>query len=194
MAFVITDWNLNPNRNWYVVISDSGSGIQVDLYTTQANAGAGTSLVASGTGDYGTGSQITLDMDDDGTPEISLFNSDLDYHLAVTGESGDTSKTYHVAPFVDMDEISDGIYKSTDLIQARALHEINLHTHTAKERSLSLAGPFQDIEAGDVLRIQSTRRDIDVLSTVTETVITGTPDSLTAQIETVEYIDMVYNG
>jgi hypothetical protein len=194
MSFAITDWNLNPNRNWYVVLSDSGSGIQVDLYTTQANSEAETNLVASGTGGYGTGSQITMAMDDAGTPEISIFNSDLDYHIVVTGESGDTQKTFHIAPFVDLDEISDSIYKSTALIQARALHEINLHTHTAKYRSISLAGPFHNIEVGDVLRIQSTRRDIDVLSTVTETVITGTPDSLTAQIETVEYIDMVYNG
>jgi hypothetical protein len=194
MSFAITDWNLNPNRNWYVTIDDSGSGIQVDLYTTQANTEAETNRVASGTGAYGTGSQITLVMDDAGTPEISLFNSDLDYHLAVTGESGDTSKTYHVAPFVDMDEISDGIYKSTALIQARALYEINLHTHTTKTITLSLASQFLGINVGDVVRIQSDRRNIDVLTTVTETVITGEPDSLTAEIETKEYVDTTYNG
>ncbi len=194
MSFAITEWNLNPNRNWYAVISDSGSGIQVELYTTQANAEAGTNLVASGTGAYGAGTQIALTMDDAGTPDITLFNGDLDYHIAVTGGSGDAQKIFHIAPFVDLEEISDGIYKSTALIHARALYEINRHTHVAKERSLNLAGPFPDIPVGNVLQIQSTRRDMDVLATVTETVITGTPDSITAQVETVEYVDMVYNG
>ena len=108
--------------------------------------------------------------------------------------SGDAQKIFHVAPFVDLDEISDGIYKSTALIQARALYEINLHTHIAKDSSIDLAGPFPGIAVGDVLQIQSDRRSLDVLATVTETVVTGTPDSLTAQVETSEYVDMLYNG
>ena len=194
MSFAITEWNLNPNRNWYVFLSDSGSGISVELYTTQADADAKTNLVASGAGGYGAGTQINFSMEDGGTPEISLFNSDLDYHIAVTGQSGDMSKLFHLAPFVDLEEINNGIYQSTALIQARALHEINLHTHTRKERSIDLAGPFQQILVGDVLHVQSGMRGIDVLTTVKETVITGTPDSLTAQVETVEYVDLVYNG
>lgn len=194
MSFIITDWNLNPNQDWYVVISDSGTGINVDIYTTQENAQAETNLVASGTGEYGTGTQISLVMDVDGTPEISFFNTDLDYHIAVTGTSGDISKIYHVAPFVDLEEISDSIYKSTDLIQARATYEINLHTHITKERSLGLAGPYPSILVGDVLRIQSDRCNLDALTTVTETVITGTPDSLISQVSTVEYVEMTING
>ena len=194
MSFTITDWNLNPNRNWYVFLSDSGSDISVELYTSQADADAKTNLVASGAGAYGAGTQINFSMEDGGTPEISLFNSDLDYHIAVSGQSGDLSKLFHMAPFVDLDEINDGIYKSTALIQVRALHEINTHTHTSKERSIDLAGPFHQILVGDVLRVQSAARGIDVLTTVTETAITGTADSLTAQVETVEYVDLVYNG
>ncbi|WP_320043177.1 hypothetical protein [uncultured Desulfobacter sp.] len=194
MSFTITEWNLNPNRNWYVYLSDSGSDISVELYTTQANADAKTNLVASGSGSYGSGTQIILTMDAAGTPEISLFNADLDYHVAVTGQSGDLSTLFHLAPFVDLDEINNGIYQSTALIQARALHEINTHTHISKERSIDLAGPFPEILLGDVLQVQSGMRGIDVLTTVTEITITGTPDSLTAQVETVEYVDMVYNG
>jgi hypothetical protein len=47
---------------------------------------------------------------------------------------------------------------------------------------------------GDVLQIQSDAKGIDVLATVIETAITGTADSLTAQVETMEYVDLVYNG
>lgn len=194
MSFTITEWNLNPNRNWYIFLSDSGSYISVELYTSQADANAKTNLVASGAGGYGAGTQITLSMEDDGTPEISLFNSNLEYHLAVTGLSGDLSKLFHMAPFVDLDEINNGIYQSTALIQAKALHEINTHTHTSKERVIDLAGPFHQILVGDVLRVQSDTRGLDVLTTVTETAITGAADSLTAQVETVEYVDLVYNG
>jgi hypothetical protein len=131
MSFTITEWNLNPNRNWYLFLSDSGSDISVELYTSQADADAKTNLVASGAGGYSAGTQITLSMEDDGTPEISLFNSDLDYHLAVTGQSGALSKLFHLAPFVDLDEINNEIYQSTALFQARVLHEINTHTHTS---------------------------------------------------------------
>ncbi len=194
MSFTIEDWNVNPNRNWYVFLSDSGADISVELYTTQADADAKASLVASGSGRYGTGTRISLTIADRGIPEISLFNPDLDYHIAVTGRSGDLSKLYHVAPFVDLDEINDGIYKSSALIRARALFEINAHSHTQKQRALELAGPFPEIRVGDVLQIQSDMRDLDVLTVVTETAITGTPDSLTAQVETVEYVDLVYNG
>ena len=194
MSFAITDWNLNPNQNWYVVISDSGTGIQVDLYTTQTDAETETNLTASGSGEYGTGCPVALTMADGGSPEISFFNSALDYHIAVMGQSGDASKIYHVAPFVDLPDVNNGVYQSSALIQKRALHEINLHTHTSRQRSLTLAGPFPNIIPGGILRIQSDMRSIDVLTTVTETVITGTPDSLTAQVETVEYVDFVFNG
>lgn len=194
MSFTITNWNINPNRNWYIVISDSGSDIQVDLYTTQSDAESSTNLVASGSGSYGTGTQITLTMDASGTPEISLFNLSLEYHIAVTGGSGDSQKIFHIAPFVDLDEINNGIYKSSELIQARATYEINAHTHVSKNKSISLASPFSDVLAGDVVRIQSTRRDIDVLTEVDEFAIKGTQNSLTSTVETIEYEDLVYNG
>jgi hypothetical protein len=54
MSFAITEWNLNPNQNWYVKISDSGSDILVELYESEDDLTAGTGLTASGSVDYGT--------------------------------------------------------------------------------------------------------------------------------------------
>lgn len=193
MSFKITDWNLNPNRNWYINISDSGSSILVKAYTTQANAEADSGLVASGSIDYGTNVPVILEMDEDGTPDISLFNDSLEYHISVSGVSGDSSKTYHVAPFIDIDEVNNDIYKSTSLIKARASFEIKSHINSKKKRTLNLANSFQDISVGEVLQIQSDRFGDTVLTNVDSVTITGSINSLTSVIETVEYTEVSYN-
>jgi hypothetical protein len=38
MSFAINDWNLNPNRLWYIKIIDIGTKISVELYRTQEDA------------------------------------------------------------------------------------------------------------------------------------------------------------
>ena len=40
MAFSIDSWNINPNRAWFVRLSDSGSGISVELYLSPEDAQA----------------------------------------------------------------------------------------------------------------------------------------------------------
>lgn len=190
----IIEWNINPNQDWYVVLKDSGSDILVQLYNFKSDAESEINVVAEGNGAYGSGSEVQLNMNVLGSPIISVFNSDLVHHITVIGDSGDSNKIYHIAKFVDLEDISNGIYKSTDLIKSRILYEINEHTHVKKERSISLAGVYPDISVGGVVNIQSDIRGLDVLSIVTGNKITGTINSLTTQIETVEYVDMVHNG
>jgi len=189
MAFAITEWNLNPNRNWYVKLADAGSNISIKLYLTQADAAAGTNLIADGTAEFGTDSESTLDMIAE-SPEISLFNDALIYHLKVSGADADTTKTFHVMPFVDLPNINHNIYRSEALIQRKALTEINAHTHTVKKRSIGIANHNTNLQVNDVLNIQGTMRTLDVLVTVTERTISGTTDALTDQVETVEYLDL----
>lgn len=192
MSFAITEWNLNPNRNWYVKLADAGSDISVKLYPTQADAAAGTNLVAEGTAEFGTGSEALLLMDAAGDPVISLFNDALIYHLKVSGADADTAKTFHIAPFIDLPNINHNVYRSGTLIQKKALAEINAHTHTAKNRSMGIANHNPNLITDDVLNIQSTMRSLNVLVTVSELLISGTTDALIDQIETVEYLDLTH--
>ena len=192
MSFEIADWNINPNRNWYLKLADTGSEISVKLYPTQADAAAATNLVAEGTSSYGTGSESVLAMDDAGSPEISLFNTAIAYHLKVSGQNGDAAKTFHVAPFIDLPDINNNIYRSEALIRKKATSEINKHTHTAKIRSIGVGNHNPSLSTNDVLSIQSTMRSLDVLTTVSELIIIATPDSLTDQVETIEYTDVKY--
>ena len=190
MPFAITEWNLNPNRNWYVKLADAGTDISVKLYPTQADAAANTNLVAEGTAVFGTGSETLLIAT--GSLLISLFNDALLYHLKVSGADADTAKTFHIKPFVDLPDINHNVYRSESLIQKKALAEINAHTHTAKIRSIGIANHNPLLRTDDVINIQSTMRSLNVLATVSERLISGTPDELIDQIETVEYLDLTH--
>ena len=189
MSFVIKDWNLNPNQEWYIKIADAGSELSVELYPTLTDAQAGTNMIASGVADYGTASDLVFTQIAGTSPEIEFFNSDLSWHLKIAGQAGDVEKIFQVKPFTDLREINNNIYKTSDLIQRRALNEINKHTHTSRIRDISIANSISALKSGKVLHIQSVRRNIDVLSIITQAVIKGNKDSLINQIEAVEYID-----
>lgn len=190
MSFSITYWNLNPNRDWYIKLSDAGDDILVELYPTQSDAEAGTNLTASGAADFGSDSGVVLIMEDGGSPEISLFDAGEASHLKVSGQDGDEAKIFHVSIFTDLPDISHGIYQSSAMVTPRARYEINAHTHTAKIKSISIANHVPAMKTGDVLQIQSARLSVDVLTTVTELTISGTPDSLVNTVETIEYVDL----
>lgn len=190
MSFSITYWNLNPNRDWYIKLSDAGDDMLVELYPTQSDAEAGTNLTASGSADFGSDSEVVLVMDDGGSPEISLFDAGATYHLKVSGQDAGATKIFHVSPFADLPEVSHGIYQSWAMVTPRARYEINAHTHTAKIKSIGIANHIPAMKTGDVLQIQSARLGVDVLTTVTELTISGTPDSLVNTVETIEYVDL----
>jgi len=190
MSFSITGWNIDPNQDWYCKLSDSGTDILVELYTTQADAEAGENLTASGSTDFGIGSDVVLVMDAGGAPEISLFDAETTYHLKISGQDADETKIFHVSPFVDLPGITHGIYQSEGMISPRASYEINAHTHTSKIKSIGIANHIPAMQAGDVLRIQSTRLAVDVLTEITDLTISGTTDSLVNTVETIEYVDL----
>jgi len=189
MAFNITDWNINPNRHWYVRISDITTGIKVELYTTKVDAQNQTNLVASGASDsYGSNLPIILTMDSSGSPTIEYFNTSLDYHLKVSGNSGDAYKIFHIKPFVDLPEINHSIYRSEDLIYAKALNEINSHTHRSIIRNFRLSHNTS-LDEGTNLRINSNRCNIDVITAIIEYRIEGTVNYLVDSVSTIQYED-----
>ncbi len=190
MAFKIAEWNLDPNRHWYVRLSDSGN-VKVELYKTQSDAQSQVNLVASGeSSGYGSELPVELTMDENGSPEIDFFNSSLSYHLKVSGQSGDTAKIFHIKPFVDLPDISHSIYRSEDLIRRRAILEINKGTHYSLVRTLEMPHNAA-LDEGTVMKIVSSRRNLDVLATITEYRVIGTVNSLIDSIEAVQYEDLV---
>lgn len=192
MAHEITDWNINPNLLWFVKITYINVPFcKVELFSTQADAAGNTNL-------KGYNNRVSNDSD---TPvilepsagvELSYFNAALSYHLKVSGVYGQAPIIFKVNPFVDLPSIDNGIYRSESLIQRKAINEINLHTHMAIKRNIGLAMHTPDMHVGDVCRLNSSRRTINVLTTLEELTIIGTKDSLINQIGTVEYTDLTY--
>jgi hypothetical protein len=174
----IDNWNVAENNVWYVRLADSGAGISVELYLTEAEAEAQANLQASGeSSGYGS------------TP-VSLFIEEYSWHLLVSGTAEDETKIFKLREFIEMDEISHSIYRNSTLITARATAEIEAHTHSAIIRDVVLGIHLPEIEVGQIVRLDSDRRGVDDLSQVYEQRIIGSPNSLVSELETRKYLEL----
>jgi len=190
MTFAISDWNVNPNLLWFVKIIDDGSDMLVGLFRTLADAQANSNRVAYMNSPFGTDESVVLV--DDNESVISYFNDALAYHLKVSGADSDTAKIFQVSPFVDLPDINNSIYRSESLIQQKAINEINKHTHIATRRDMGIANHIPLMKVGEVCRINSNLRNMDVLTTIDDLNIIGTKEALINQIGTVQYTDLNY--
>ncbi|SPD72556.1 conserved hypothetical protein [uncultured Desulfobacterium sp.] len=189
MTLSVINWNVAENRVWYVRLADTGTEISVGLYLTSADAQAQTNVQANGESNgYGSVLEVTLSNQSGASVPVSLFQDSYAWHLVVSGANGDGSKIFKVKEFVELDEISHSIYRSTDIIEARALAEINAHTHARIIRSLALGVHMPALEPGDIVRLQSSRRSLDVYGQVFEHRITGQPNSLISELEAVSFL------
>lgn len=189
MALSIVNWNIDENRVWFVRLSDTGSAVLVELYLTQADAQARNNLQASGTStEYGTALEIILINEIGAIVPVTLFRDEYAWHIMVAGVNGDTVKIFKIKEFIEMDEISHAIYRNSSLITARATAEINAHTHAAIIRSIALGTHLPEIEPGQIMGVNSSRRGINDLSQITEIQITGTSNSLINTVEARKYM------
>ena len=188
MAFSITNLNYNPNRVWFVRLADAGSNISIELYTTLTDAQAQTNKQAYGTAAFGADQAVTLTNVPAATYPVSLFQDSYTWHLRVTGQDGNTTKIFKLKEFVDLDDISAPIYRNEELIPLRAAAEINAHTHARIPREIELASHLPTLEAGDIVRVNSVRLDVDLYGQVTEHRTAGEPNKLTSTIEVTSYL------
>jgi hypothetical protein len=192
----IINWNIAQNRDWFVRLTDNGTGITVELYLSAADASAQTNRQASGsTSGYGSSLDITLTNDEGAAHPVSEFQAEYTWHLQVSGQAGDSIKIFKVREFVELPEISAAIYRSQDLIARRATAEINAHTHASIIRVAELGVHLPDADIGQIAQITSTRRGIDALGQIDHMIIEGhvTDEgeaSLTNTIEVIEYQEL----
>jgi len=182
LAFSIDDWNVNENREWFIRLYDNGSNIGIRLFHTQSVAESQSNIVDSGTASFGTEQECTLAGD------TELFQDDYTWHLKVSGADEDVFKIFRIKPFVELDEITHSIYRSSALITLRAKYEVDVHTHATMTRDLPLGSHLPTLEVGDIIRLNSVRRDVNDLSQVSSHSISGNKNSITTQIETVKFV------
>ena len=192
----IYNWNVSPNRDWFVRLYDDGAGISAELYLTAADAQAQTNRQAAGSaGAYGDQLPVVLASDSGASYPVSAFQTEYTWHLQVSGASGDAEKIYKVREFVELPEISAAIYRSQGLIARRAAAEINAHTHAKIIRSADLGVHLPQADIGQVARIQSSSRGIDALGQIDAITIEGYVNEdgeagLVDTIEAVEYLEI----
>ncbi len=182
MPFEIKNWNINPNRDWFVRLAIVSGEISAGLYLTAADAQAQTDRQAHGSAAPGSDVAIVLTADTGATVAVSFFQETEPWHLVVAGTAGDPVRILRVKAFVDLDDITHPAYRNAELVKVRALSEVNAHTHLDLARTLEIAGHLPGLEPGDILALDSARRGIDQNCQVTEHVIRGGPDSLVSTI------------
>jgi hypothetical protein len=180
MGFQINDWNINPNQVWFVVLYDAEPGIGVLLYDGNPNMGG----VLVGTGACSTYNGPVVLM---GTG-IEYFNSQVQYHLKVSGASGDPQEIFRVGEFVDLPDVEDPIYQDQALVQIKIRESILQHTKTKHVYSVNLATHTTNRDLGGVERITSSRID-SVTGEVEEIVIVGELHSLTDRVSIATWED-----
>ena len=192
----IVNWNISPNRDWFVRLADDGAGITAELYLTASDASAQTNRQASGsTGAYGSELPVILAVDAGAGYPVSAFQSEYEWHLQVSGASGDAVRVYKVREFVELPEISAAVYRSQSLIARRAAAEINAHTHAKIIRSAQLGVHRPEADIGQIAQITSANRGIDALGQVDNLIIEGYVNddgeaALTDTIEAVQYLEL----
>lgn len=170
----IASWNINPNRVWWVRLSDGGSGIRAELYLSQAEAEAQSGLQASGTSaGFGTAKPVVLSNEGSATYQVGLFQDIYTWHLLASGAASDPVQIYRIKEFVDLDEINDPIYRNELLIATRAKAEVDAHTHATISKDVALGSHIPSLEPGDVVQLASARRGKTELLQVMEHRIAG---------------------
>lgn len=170
----ITSWNIDPNRVWWVRLSDGGSGIRAELYLSQAEAEAQSGLQASGTSaGFGTAKPVVLSNEGSATYPVGLFQDIYTWHLLASGAASDPVQIYRIKEFVDLDEINDPIYRNELLIATRGKAEVDAHTHATISKDVALGSHIPALEPGDVIQLASARRGKTELLQVMEHRITG---------------------
>ena len=89
---------------------------------------------------------------------LTKFNSQLDYHLKITGVNGDSAKRYAIGPFTDLPPVEDPLMLTEEIVFARATLEINRGTHSILRSSLDLDSHYPLLELGDIVTVTSSKR------------------------------------
>ena len=187
--FDLAKWNVAENREWFVRLSDAGSGIEADLYRTLADAQAETNRQALGTADL-FGTAVEIELIPDAAASMEKLQPEYGWHLVASGQDGDPDRILRVGVFVELPEISHSIYRDSRLIEARATAEIDAHTHGNKARTVTLGVHLPDTEPGDIARLNSARRSIDALGQISGHRIVGELNSLTSEVDLNFYTEL----
>ena len=191
MALSIQQFNIDPNRVWFVRLADTGTGISVELYLTEEDAEEQTNLQASGaTTGYGSGLEVWLTAEESASVQISMHQSSLDWHITVSGAAADPTRILQIKEFVDLDDISHAIFANSNLVPLRAKAEIDAHTHAVITRSVQLGTHLPEIVVGEICAIESVSRDVSELGQVIRHQISGTPSSLLSTLDVASYKEL----
>jgi len=187
--FDLAKWNVADNREWFVRLSDAGSGIAVDLYHTLADAQAETNRQAFGASST-FGSAVEIELGPDAADSVAKLQPEYFWHLVVSGQDGDPDRILRVGAFVELPEIAHSIYRDSRLIEARATAEIDAHTHADIARTVTLGTHLPELEPGEIARLNSARRGIDALGQVTGHRIAGGLNRLTSELDISFYMEL----
>ena len=154
----LLNWNVYPNQLWYVkLIGDSGSGMVVQLFETEADLTAGTNITASGIVDADT---LEVVLSDSLSVDMEFYYEDYTAHLTVSKLlTGTATRSFKLKPLTDISEIDHAIYNNSNISISRGEAELDLHTYAILRREIALGSHLPELECGEFVELNSVRRN-----------------------------------
>lgn len=190
----LLNWNVYPNQLWYVkLIGDSGSGMVVQLYETEIDLDAGTNIVASGIVDADT---LEVVLSDSLSVDMEFYYEDYAAHLTVSKIlTGTSTRSFKLKPLTDISEIDHSVYNNSNISISRGEAELDLHTYAILGREIVLGTHLPELECGEIVELNSTRRNKLEMSQVLSMTISGSAsddgtNELTTSINVANYLEL----
>lgn len=183
----IDNVNLEPNIKWFIRLTRSGGSLLVYCYQSLTDLQNLVNLIASATVTCAASQQVTLTQATGSPVTLAKFNTEIAWHLVVSGGLSDTSANFQVGPWSDMDAVKHALYSNADIIPYRASALINAGTQLDKKITIVNAGVVYNMEPNDTVRVDSDHLSVDYYTTVRDVSVELTQDSMLMSITTSKF-------
>jgi hypothetical protein len=136
---------------------------------------------------YGSDLPVTLNNDPGATHPVSLYQSNIPWHIMVSGSPDDPNKILRIKAFVEAQPIEHPIYRNSAIAETRATAELDAKTHARTTYTVQLGLHLPAVAEGSTAAISSTSRDINDTGQVLRHRIRGGANYLTSTIDIVTF-------
>ena len=119
-----------------------------------------------------------------------MHDSSKNYHLLVSGARGSEATILQLNPFTDLPGESHKLYANLTLAADKGQNEIDKFTHNQRAYTVKVPFPCHTLEPGDIIGIDSTRHNCDVLAQIITIRTKATVNSFISTIKAIAFQDV----
>lgn len=174
----IVNSNLEPNIKWFILSISDSSYIYTYCYQSLADLQGNQNQIASGQTNVGSNQTIILSQAPGSPVTLARFDTEIAWHLVVSGGINEASTIFQVGPWSDMEPVKHAIYQNRSIIPYRAAALIDKATKLDTQISITYTGTIYNLEPNDTVRVNSSFMTKDFMTTVREVSYELSADSM----------------